>query len=600
MNQIGRQAWRFIHGFVQFGGRRMAVAAILVGLGGLAEGVGILLLVPLLVLLTGTGQAGGWIGDLTTSMLGALGGQSRLMSLALLLGLFAVSMAARSAIILARDVILAQLQIGFVEAQRLAITRRLAATSWETINRLSHARLAHLMSADIQRCGVAATFTLQCGVAMVMLTAQLGLAFLLSPELASLSLALLVASALLLGPFLIRAHANGLNASKGQFNLTRDTGQFLGGLKQAFSHNREQAFVLQVEDTLEALRVNQLDFVWQRTGARMALTAMAAAIAGVALLVGHGVLGLAPAVLMTLLFVLARTSGPATQIQQGALQLIHALPAYDLVRALEAELALAARPSCLPTEGVPRPHFAPVIFERVSFSHLAADRSSKEAAHGVRDLDLWLEPGSFVGVSGPSGAGKTTFADLLSGLYPPASGQIVVGGQILEGATARTWRDRIAYVPQDPFLLHDTVRRNLLWSAPDASEAQLWEALAIAGADDLVRRLPQGLDTLVGERGARVSGGERQRLALASAILRRPELLILDEATSAVDTRTEDEILGRLRAAFPKALIVIIAHRAESLSRCDRILTLDRGRLDSASDSPGASAPARTAPLRAK
>lgn len=596
MNPIGGQAWRFVLDFVRFGGRRMGGAAILVGLGAVAEGVGILLLVPLLALLTGTGDAGGWIGGPTRSTLAGLAGQSRLMSLAVLLGAFAVLVAARSAIILARDVMLARLQIGFVEEQRLNIARGLAATSWETINRLSHARLAHLMSADIQRCGVAATFTLQCGVALVMMAAQMGLAFLLSPQLAGLSLALLAASGLLLGPFLLRAHANGLAATKGQFALTRDTGQFLGGLKQAFSHNREAAFVLQVQDTLEAMRLNQLGFVRQRTGTRMALTAMAAFVAGAALLVGYGVLGLAPAVLMTLLFVLARTAGPANQIQQGVLQLVHALPAYDLVKTLEAELAAAARPPCSPIEAPPLPHFAPVTFEQVSFSHQAAGRPDDEAAHGVRDLDLRLESGAFVGVSGASGAGKTTFADLLSGLYPPLSGRIAVGGQTLEGATARAWRDRIAYVPQDPFLLHDTVRRNLLSSDPEASEARLWEALAIAGADDLVRSLPRGLDTLVGERGARVSGGERQRLALASAILRRPELFILDEATSAVDVRTEDEILARLRAAYPRAMIVIIAHRAESLSRCDQVLTLDRGRLDRAPDSRKAFAPARPGP----
>jgi ATP-binding cassette subfamily C protein len=137
----------------------------------------------------------------------------------------------------------------------------------------------------------------------------------------------------------------------------------------------------------------------------------------------------------------------------------------------------------------------------------------------------------------------------------------------------------VSYVSQDPFLFHETIRRNLLWARPEASEGELWAALEAAGADMLVRRLPAGLETVVGERGTLVSGGERQRIALARALLRRPRLLLLDEATNAIDVAGEGLLLRRLRAGPERPTIIMIAHREQSLAHCERIIELREGRL---------------------
>jgi ATP-binding cassette subfamily C protein len=154
-------------------------------------------------------------------------------------------------------------------------------------------------------------------------------------------------------------------------------------------------------------------------------------------------------------------------------------------------------------------------------------------------------------------------------LLRPEQGKIQVDGQTLEGEHRRAWRRQIAYVPQEVFLFHGTIRDNLLWANPRVDDAALWQALHQVAAADFVARLPRGLDTSVGERGIHLSGGERQRIALARALLRQPLLLILDEATSALDTGNEERIRDALAGLHGALTLVIIAHRLSTIRHAD-------------------------------
>jgi ATP-binding cassette subfamily C protein len=572
----------FLRDFAGFVRGRIAAAVALVAAGTLLEGVGLLMLVPLLGIVLGSGSGSQRLDSWSARLLDLLPATSSAGRLAWLLAGFGLLMVLRGIVLLRRDVLLARIQTRFVESWRQRLVERLAASRWDVVARLRHGRVTHIIGTDVQSLRVAAQLVVQNGVALAMLAGQVLLAILISPLIALLLIPLLVAGSLWLRPVARRARALGSELSSAQLGLMNSTTQFLGGLKLALSQDLQRSYVEEYRSILAGASEREVAFARQRAKAQVILTGFAAAVAGLVLLFDLVFVGSAPAALIALLVILGRTSAPLTQLQQGAQQVFHSLPAFANIRALDAELGAATREEPAPAA------FAlastEIAFRQVSFDHGAAGEG------GICAVDVTIGEGELVGLAGSSGAGKTTFADLLVGLYPPASGTIEIGGAALAGPVLTAWRRSLAYVSQDPFLFHDSLRANLLWAAPGASEAEIRQALEMAGADRLVRRLPAGLDTLAGERGSLLSGGERQRIALARALLRKPRLLLLDEATNAIDVEGEQALLRRLAALPSRPTIIVIAHRETTLAEVDRVIAMESGRIVSDSG-PRISAP---------
>lgn len=569
------QARTFALDFVAFAGRRGTAAAAWTLAAGAAEAGGLALVVP--VMAVAAGAPGGWPGRVADQLFNTLSIETPLSRLAGLLGALALLWAVRAVLVWNRDAALSSLQIGFSEAQRGRIARALAAAPWARVAAMRHARVNQALGQDVQRIGQAAHVVIQASVGVVMLTAQAVIILSLAPLLGVMALVLFGGGGLALGALLRRAHGLGSEVTRANLDLTEAAGRFLGGLKLAASQNQQGPFVERFEAQLSEVRHRQTAFLRQQSAARLAVSGVALAAAALVSLVGFGWLDAPLPLLAAIILILTRMGGPATQIQQALQQLAYTLPAYDQVNRLAGDLEAGRQevPSGAPPNIGPS---ATVVFQNVTFRYPPRDGGyAEDGQGGVNNVSFTLAAGEMLGLTGPSGAGKSTLADLLVGLIQPQSGEVLIDEVPLSGSMSAAWRDHVSYVAQDPYLFHASVRENLTWGARRADEHALWTALETAAAADLVAGLPHGIDTIVGERGVLLSGGERQRLALARALLRGGNLLVLDEATSAIDIATEHAILQRLRSRSGSTLI--IAHRAESLAHCDRVMVLEKGGL---------------------
>ena len=248
----------------------------------------------------------------------------------------------------------------------------------------------------------------------------------------------------------------------------------------------------------------------------------------------------------------------------------------------ETEVSLQNFQQILDTPREPRPErpvrvatLEELAFEGVSFTHQSASQPA------VRDISFRLARGGTLAFVGPSGAGKTTLVKLLVGLYRPQAGRILYNGVDSREVDMEALRERIGFVTQETQLFSGTIRENLVFVRPDATDAECLEALRRAACQGLLARAEKGLDTVIGEGGIKVSGGERQRLSIARALLRRPDLLVFDEATSSLDSLTEEEISRTIRevAGSRDVMNILIAHRLSTVMHADRIYVLERGQV---------------------
>ena len=214
----------------------------------------------------------------------------------------------------------------------------------------------------------------------------------------------------------------------------------------------------------------------------------------------------------------------------------------------------------------------------------------------LQDVSLSIVAGNITAVVGPSGAGKTTIADLVLGLMRPSSGEVFLDEVPLAAIDVAAWRHMVGYVPQEMLLLHESVRINVTLGDPALSQDDVVEALEAAGAWEFVQQLPQGMDTPLGERGARLSGGQRQRISIARALVHRPRLVILDEATAALDPRSEEEIYATVRALRGRTTILAISHQPALLAVADRVYRLEDGRVAELDGMAGGAAEAQLQP----
>jgi ATP-binding cassette subfamily B protein len=289
---------------------------------------------------------------------------------------------------------------------------------------------------------------------------------------------------------------------------------------------------------------------------------------------------------VTLALLLTRLYGPLTALSNVRVDVMSALVSFERVfEVLDLKPAITEAPGAhtIP-RGAGRVEFRDVHFRypsaaEVSLASLedvaSLDRTVSEPV--LRGVSFTVEPGQMVALVGPSGAGKSTTAMLLPRVYDVSGGSVLVGGVDVREATLESLRDTIGVVTQDSHLFHETIAENLRYARPDATDEDLWTALDRAQVGHLARELPDGLETVVGERGYRFSGGEKQRIAIARLLLKAPSIVILDEATAHLDSESEAAVQRALTAALTGRTALVIAHRLSTVRDADQILVIDKG-----------------------
>lgn len=561
--------WRFTQAMVRLMPRRIAIAVALSLAVTAAEAGGVLLLAQLLAL-AGVGAPEGAAG----SLVNAVGGAFRFVGVQPTLGtvliVFVTLVVTVALLQRTQQLVSNRMELETSLHARTRLYNAVARARWLPLARMRGADLLTSLTSEVDRVGAAAGYLLTLFVHGLLALAYLAVALRLSPALTGIAMACGAVLLVVMRRQRAATREAGREITAVAAEQMSTVTEHLGALKVVKSYGAEERnagiFAAVARRGVEVRFRSWRTFADTRTAFLSGSVALLAVVTWVAL----EVLRVSGPTVLLLVFLFYRLVPRLAHLQSIYQMLSHDLPAWEQVTARIA--ALEAEREDLAGTGDAAALADSIRFDDVSFAY---DAGRTDAVQG---LSMEIEARRTTAVVGPSGAGKTTIADLVMGLVQPRGGRVVVDGRVLDERWLRAWRAGIGYVAQDTLLFNDTVLANLRWARPEATEAEVWEALRLAAADGFVAALPDGLATSVGDRGVRLSGGERQRLALARALLRRPSLLILDEATSALDAENERRIRDAIRGLHGRMTILMITHRLPSVRDADVVHVVESGR----------------------
>jgi ATP-binding cassette, subfamily C, bacterial len=572
---------QYLSSLIQTARWQLFAAVLIMTFTSLTEGLGVALLFPILQVagfnLANQGHVGHYTGEVRDLLVRS--GLRPSLWLATLLLIFMLLMALRSLFSRIQSVLTFRTALGY----ELALSRRLYQAiinaDWLFLVRRRSSDFTHALTAELARVATCTYLLIGALANATLALVYIAIALKLSAGMTLLVLATGAVLLLLSRRWMRAVHQGGSAVSESVSEVYSAATEHLQNLK-AMKFYDAQTSDLEMFSSLQSSALQQsLNNTRSQAAAAFWFEAGSLIVLGGIIFASLQILNVAPASILLLLAVFTRLF-PRLAAGQGQLQaFLTELPAFENLMTIYRECVANAEVPGAAGPG-PEPDLRPaheIRLEHVGF------RYEPDRPLVLDDLSLAIAAGRVTAIVGSSGAGKSTVADLINGLLSPVTGQVLIDGVELTPQTARAWRRHVGYVAQDTVLFHDTVRNNLRWANPDASEQEMRDSLGLAAAE-FVFELPQGLDTTVGDRGMLLSHGQRQRIALARALLRKPGLLILDEATSSLDFDNEKRILDAIERLQGRATVLLIAHRVSAIQRAEIIYVIENGRVAESGD----------------
>jgi len=536
----------------------------------LNEAVSLLILVPLLQqvgLDVGQGSMGQISGYIST-FFGYLGLKPTLISI-LVLYILVISITA----ILTRyqSIKTSQIQYEFAAHLRKRLYNNITNSSWLFFSRMKASNFAHALTNEIDRITVGTgqflTFIASIMILIVYIVFALQLAGLITGVIFAVGVTIL----LILRRRVSKSRSRGEEITTTTRDLYYSIMQHLDGMKTIKSFGMQEENIKVFSKQSDQVARNYLDSIHTYVDVKLLFDIGTVVVLSVMVYFLIEIVKLPTATLFLLIYLFVRMIPQFSTIQRAYQYFINMLPAFSNVIKLEKECQENSEVQGEIDEKIKLKK--EIKLEDVKFSYRDEDHFT------IPDLNLTIPAGKTTAIAGPSGAGKSTVADLVMGLIKPEKGKITVDGVVVTEDSLASWRNNIGYIAQETFLFNETIRFNLKQACPDASQEDIIEVLKLSAAHEFVMKLPEGLDTVIGDRGVRLSGGERQRLALARALLRKPSLLIMDEATSNLDLENEKKIIRAIDGLHGELTILVIAHRISTIKNADNIYLIDGGEI---------------------
>lgn len=541
----------------------------------LLEGIGILFLIPMIT-------ASGIIKlDVTgiplSHWLEIFHKVPALLELPLILGIYLLLVIGQSVFQNKLSIRNVKIQQGFTRHLRLETYGSILQANWDFFMKSRKSDLINLLTSELARVSAGTNTFLQFIASVIFTLAQVSLAFWLSPK---ITVFVLVSGLVLIfvsRKFLKRSLKFGNSTLElGQSYLAGVTDQ-INGIKDIKSNRLEKARMNWYVALTERMQNEQVAYTKLKAGSSILYKASSAVLMAFFIYFSVNLFRSQPEQLLLIIIIFSRLWPRFIGIQSSMEQIAVVMPSFKALVALHEQCVVGREFK----EGMDHElkEQRMNMKQGINLENVCFRYDLGQPAYALQKVNLHIPSNRMTAIVGHSGAGKSTLVDVIMGLLKPESGHVMIDGIPLSDDIIVSLRESLGYVSQDPFLFNTSIRDNLLMVKPHAQEEQLWEALEFSSAADFVRRLPQGLDTLIGDRGVRLSGGERQRLILARAMLKKPSILILDEATSALDNENEAKIQEVLEQLKGKMTIIVIAHRLSTIRDADEVIVMEEGKI---------------------